>query len=152
MCWISIHATILMPMCSRMTLDNTDNLWSWFCVLPQVAWWGKGNIYVFMVTLDALCPLFTNDADSFRLCIIMRVVTDLKMKVIVLWFVICEKTTISLTHQAFSIHSKQPCSQFQLLRVRPDCPLAISRLFTNHKSQNSKTPPPSPFLPHVRKD
>ena len=23
MCWISIHATMLMPMCSRMTLDNT---------------------------------------------------------------------------------------------------------------------------------
>ena len=82
---------------------------------------------------------------------------DLKMlrdpleKVIVLCFVICEKTTISLTHQDFSIHSKQPCSQFQLLCVRPDCPLAISRLFTNHKSQNSKPPPPSPFLSHVRK-
>ena len=42
MCWISIHATTLMLMCSRMTLDDTDNLWSWFCVLPQVAWWGKG--------------------------------------------------------------------------------------------------------------
>ena len=89
--------------------------------------------------------------------IVGRESLDLKMlrdpleKVIVLWFVICEKTTISLTHQDFSIHSKQPCSQFQLLRVRPDCPLAISRLFTNHKSQNSKPPPPSPFLPHVRK-
>ena len=49
---------------------NTDNLWSWFCVLPQVAWWGKGHLYVFMVTFDALCPLFTNDADYFRFCII----------------------------------------------------------------------------------
>ena len=26
---------------------------------------------VFMVTFDALCPLFTNDADSFRFCIIL---------------------------------------------------------------------------------
>ncbi len=41
------------------------------CVLPQVAWWGKGHLYVFMVTFDALCPLFTNDADSFRFCIIL---------------------------------------------------------------------------------
>ena len=40
-------------------------------VLPQVAWWGKGHLYVFMVTFDALCPLFTNDADSFRFCIIL---------------------------------------------------------------------------------
>ena len=71
MCWISIHATTLMLMCSRMTLDNTGNLWSWFCVLPQVAWWGKGHLYVFMVTFDALCPLFTNDADYFRFCIIL---------------------------------------------------------------------------------
>ena len=57
MCWISIHATTLMLICSRMTLDDTDNLWLWFCVLPQVAWWGKGHLYVFMVTFDALCPL-----------------------------------------------------------------------------------------------
>ena len=71
MCWISIHATTLMLMCSRMTLDDTDNLWLWFCVLPQVAWWGKGHLYVFMVTFDALCPPFTNDADSFRFCIIL---------------------------------------------------------------------------------
>ena len=28
------------------------------CVLPQVAWWGKGHLYVFMVTFDALCPPF----------------------------------------------------------------------------------------------
>ena len=60
-----------MLMCSRMTLDNTDNLWACFCVLPQVAWWGKGHLYVFMVTFDALCPLFTNDADYFRFCIIL---------------------------------------------------------------------------------
>ena len=58
-------------MCSRMTLDNTDNLWACFCVLPHVAWWGKGHLYVFMVTFDALCPLFTNDTDSFRFCIIL---------------------------------------------------------------------------------
>ena len=72
MCWISIHATTLMLMCSRMTLDDTDNLWSWFCVLPQVAWWDKGNIYVFMVTFDALCPplltmqIIFASAHSFR--------------------------------------------------------------------------------------
>ena len=28
----------------------------------------KGHLYVFMVTFDALCPLFTNDADYFRYC------------------------------------------------------------------------------------
>ena len=33
--------------------------------------WGKGHLYVFMVTFDALCPLFTNDADYFRFCIIL---------------------------------------------------------------------------------
>ena len=27
-CLISIHATTLMLMCSRMTLDDTDNLWA----------------------------------------------------------------------------------------------------------------------------
>ena len=59
-------------MYSRMTLDNTNNLWSRFCVLPQVAWWGKGDVYVFMVTFDVLCPLFTNDADSFRFCYYAR--------------------------------------------------------------------------------
>ena len=47
------------------------NLWSCYCVLPQDAWWGKGNVYAFMVTFAALCPLFTNDADSFRFCIIL---------------------------------------------------------------------------------
>ena len=41
-------------MCSRMTLDNTYDLWSRYCVLPQVAWWGKGYLYVFMVTLAVL--------------------------------------------------------------------------------------------------
>ena len=30
----------------------------------------RGHLYVFMVTFDALCPLFTNEADSFRFCII----------------------------------------------------------------------------------
>ena len=40
------------------------------CVLPQVALWGKGDLYVFMVTFNALCHLFTNDADAFRFCII----------------------------------------------------------------------------------
>ena len=65
MCWISIHATTLMLMCSRITLDNTYDLWSWYCVLPQVAWWGKGCWYVFVVTLAVLWTHFTNDADSF---------------------------------------------------------------------------------------
>ena len=32
---------------------------------------GEGYLYVFMVTFDALCPLFTNDADYFRFCIIL---------------------------------------------------------------------------------
>ena len=32
---------------------------------------GEGYLYVFMVTFDALCPLFNNDADYFRFCIIL---------------------------------------------------------------------------------
>ena len=49
------------------------------CGLPQVAWWGKGQLYVFMVPFDALCPLFTNDADFFSLLYhIRRVVADLR--------------------------------------------------------------------------
>ena len=32
---------------------------------------GVRGIYMSMVTFDALCPLFTNDADSFRFCIIL---------------------------------------------------------------------------------
>ena len=41
--------------------------------------WGKGYLYVFMVPFDALCPLFTNDADFFSLLYhIRRVVADLR--------------------------------------------------------------------------
>ena len=55
-------------------------------------------------------------------------------------FVICDLWKDRRQPRAFSFHGKQPCSRFQLLRVRPDCLLAILRLFTNHKSQNSKPP------------
>ena len=71
MCWISIHAATLMLMCSRMTLDNTDNLWSWFCVLPQVAWWGKGNLCVFVAIFAALRPLLPQCRYLFDLCAIL---------------------------------------------------------------------------------
>ena len=71
MCWISIHATTLMLMCSRMTLDNTDNLWSWFCVLPQVAWWGKGILCVFVAIFAALRPLLPLCRYLFDLCVIL---------------------------------------------------------------------------------
>ena len=42
MCWISIPVTMLTRMCSRQISDNAYNLWVWYCVLPQVALWGKG--------------------------------------------------------------------------------------------------------------
>ena len=57
MCWISIHATTLMLMCSRMTLDNTNNLWPWSCVLPQVALWGKG--FFMRLFGDIICAVNT---------------------------------------------------------------------------------------------
>ena len=69
-------------MCSRMTLDDTDNLWSWFCVLPQVAWWGKGHLYVFMVTFDALCPFLLTMQIFSLLYHIRRVVADLRVDII----------------------------------------------------------------------
>ena len=71
MCWISIHATTLMLMCSRMTLDDTDNLWSWFCVLPQVSLWGKGFLCVFLAIFAALHPLLPQCRYLFDLCVIL---------------------------------------------------------------------------------
>ena len=71
MCWISIHATTLMQICFRMTLDNTDNLWSWYCVLPQVALWGKGILCVFMLILVMLRPLLPQCRYLFDLCVIL---------------------------------------------------------------------------------
>ena len=60
-----------------MTLDDTVNLWSCFCVLPQVAWWGKGHLYVFMVT--ALCPLLLTMQILFASVSFRRVVADLRL-------------------------------------------------------------------------
>ena len=30
---------------SKTISDKTNNLWVWYCVLPQVALWGKGKLY-----------------------------------------------------------------------------------------------------------
>ena len=72
MCWISIHATTLMLMCSRMTLNNTDNLWAWFCVLPQVALWGKGILCHLMAISTALSIFFYVDSFFFQFYIIFE--------------------------------------------------------------------------------
>ena len=53
------------------SLDDTDNLWSWFCVLPQVAWWGKWILCVFVAIFAALHPLLPQCRYLFDLCVIL---------------------------------------------------------------------------------
>ena len=39
---------------SRPTSDNTDNLWPPYCVLPQVALWGKEILYLLVAIFTSL--------------------------------------------------------------------------------------------------
>ena len=67
---LSLHPTL--RTCSADTILRAINELSQenISYTSEVAWWGKGYLYVFMVTLAVLWTLFTNDADSFRFCII----------------------------------------------------------------------------------
>ena len=42
-----------------------------FCVLPQVAWWGKGILCVFVAIFAALHPLLPQCRYLFDLCVIL---------------------------------------------------------------------------------
>ena len=41
------------------------------CVLPQVAWWGKGILCVFVAIFAALHPLLPQCRYLFDLCVIL---------------------------------------------------------------------------------
>ena len=50
---------------SRPTSDNTDNLWPPYCVLPQVALWGKGILCLLVAIFTSLSLFFCVASFSF---------------------------------------------------------------------------------------
>ena len=79
MCWISTHVTTLMLRFSRPTSDNTDNLWSWYCVLPQVVLWGKG-ILCHLMAISTTLNLFPSVVSFLSVLYpFLRVVVDLRI-------------------------------------------------------------------------